>query len=365
MRRRLLCGLALGVASISHSRKDWHKARLVPEEYNDDGEMLTPEGSGVEFKLHCEASRGVCDWVLGTFASAASHVGNAIEFQVPVRVLVNFYSFCDKYNECHPKEPVIGLSRPSRFYPLSKEGQVRMYPQALMRQIYGELDDAHPFDIVMAMNADSFPNPTTPMIEVLSHELIHGLGFVSSLVQSEAGVLPWPNSSDTRLTYTEFAMDEYLFDARTNLPLSSLTSQLPLKNASADIGHYIEELATHHGYFELRVDNLSIPLETSLRPFRIGSSVSHLDSDTYAQTQDVLMIYRINKGKTVREYIRSHSKWNTAPYGPHTLKVMQAMGYTLNPSPSLRMAYSHAIPNPNPIFYILCPILSSLLINLL
>lgn len=353
---RLLYGLALGAVAMRPQHRTWHRARLVPDDY-EDGELLTPDGSGVEFKMRCEASPHVCDWALATFTSAAAYLGNAIAFEAPIRVMVNFYSFCDRDGDCDTKEPVVGLSRPTRFYPLVKDGVVRMYPQALMRQIYGEQGDAHPFDIVMAMNADSFPSQSTPLIEVLSHELIHGLGFVSSLVQSEAGVLPWPTSADARLARAEFALDEFLFDAMTGLPLTLVISQ---SNAT-DVGHYIEELATRHGAFKLRIGDLVIPLETSIKPFRIGSSVSHLDSATYANSRDVLMIYRINKGHTVREYIQAHSRWDTAPYGPHTLRVMQAIGYTLNPSPSIHTAYSYA---PPPAAHALITTLLTLIISL-
>ncbi|KAI9292798.1 hypothetical protein K502DRAFT_351624, partial [Neoconidiobolus thromboides FSU 785] len=123
----------------------------------------------------------------------------------------------------------------------------------------------------------------------------------------------------------------------------------PLKEGSK-LGNIAKDLTKQvtikdNLFFQINKDTL-ITLETSLVPYAPGSSISHLDKSKYLNTADSLMCYRM-EDKDIYEVMKSIGTWNTAPYGPNTLAILEAMGYTLTKNPSQEHSYNMLFTSKN------------------
>lgn len=73
-----------------------------------------------------------------------------------------------------------------------------------------------------------------------------------------------------------------------------------------------------------------ITLETSFRPFASGSSLNHVDSILYASTQDFLMRYSTQMGKTLQQFIDDYGTTGDTtygPFGPGLRYILAGIGY--------------------------------------
>lgn len=68
-----------------------------------------------------------------------------------------------------------------------------------------------------------------------------------------------------------------------------------------------------------------IMLETSLRPFQPGSSISHVDYSEYTDTPDFLMRFMQDRGLSLDEAVKRGG--GKSPMGPLLLKIFEEMGY--------------------------------------
>lgn len=84
------------------------------------------------------------------------------------------------------------------------------------------------------------------------------------------------------------------------------------------------------------IDDVLI-LETSMKPFLEGSSISHVDLTTYSQTSDFLMAYLQQPGFTLQQAI---ARGGGGPIGPRLLRVLSSLGYATsdNPNPNKTIA---------------------------
>ena len=81
-----------------------------------------------------------------------------------------------------------------------------------------------------------------------------------------------------------------------------------------------------------RVDDVVV-LETSLKPFQPGSSISHVDYATYTNSPDFLMRFMQDRGVTLAESVlRSGGQ---GPIGPKLMRILQQLGYAIPQLPSI------------------------------
>ncbi|KAJ9087728.1 hypothetical protein DSO57_1030393 [Entomophthora muscae] len=257
-------------------------------------ESITPKYSKVQVWLECSAS---CNEVAKSLNQAVVYLTNAIHFNQTIKVAV-------KYSNFGPDSNTIGNCTPNLLID-TNDGFIQK-PSALLRQT----NSIHA-DIDMGQH-----------LEVICHELLHGLGFVSAVGTSLFGN-PLTYVFNEGLTYI---MDRYIL--HHGLKLSSSPKGSGLKQVMKD--------ATVEGTLVFTTGSKIIPLETSLSPFQLGSSVSHLSHAKYDNSRDLLMTHRISGNNNLAAYIKANGKWLTSPYGPDTLAILQTIGYTLNPNPSLK-----------------------------
>lgn len=73
-------------------------------------------------------------------------------------------------------------------------------------------------------------------------------------------------------------------------------------------------------------------LETSLNPFAEGSSISHVDYNTYTNTSDFLMRYLQDRGVTLSQAI---ARGGGGPIGPRLIRVLESLGYSTINNPNV------------------------------
>jgi hypothetical protein len=206
----------------------------------------------------------------------------------------------------------------------------------------------------------------------MQHEFMHGLGFYSGWNEyiSTKAITPDPspflanqlismvNPTSTSALhpyqFLESAMDRLMtvleYD-NDNVPISSsrsvsnYTRQLNrihavtisdlTKAAGFASAKEMGYLATKSGSLGLDISSELDPivLETALKPFQPGSSISHVDYARYTKSPDFLMRFMQDRGLTLTEAIKRGGGDN-GPIGPLLLKVFEELGYSTIYSPN-------------------------------
>ncbi|CAG8584419.1 5156_t:CDS:1, partial [Diversispora eburnea] len=205
---------------------------------------------------------------------------------------------------------------------------------------------------------------------IILHELIHGLGFSSSwdntleatVNQDTTGLTPIPDfggDNDSQFEgFQEYIFDKYVKFIRNGAESTSTvyTSHL---NESVPIGTSFDtnleftnqvKSSQQWEYAEFALisattnDSLTftpaegtshkevIYLESSINPYLLGSSISHI-SLIYESTPDFLMKYIFNPGESL-EYLVQRSGNYSSPIGPRILSILESMGYETDAYPN-------------------------------
>ncbi|GAA5801878.1 hypothetical protein HPULCUR_007335 [Helicostylum pulchrum] len=324
--------------------------------------------------LHTEPI--ICQKAERAFKKAADIISDVILFKEPVKVNATMMSFCKALNECGTGMLTLGGSSPARAMPLlNNDGLFRLHPQALVKQFGLDDHPAYaPFDILSIFNADApfwFQEDNVPIdpiqadfMFVILHEFMHGLGFYSGwneYISSEA-ITPDPspfmsnqlmlmlNPTTTAIhpnQFLESAMDRLLKiikvdDKPTSIAVSDFTRKLnsidvnnlqqlvldPKFSFARDMNRY----ATVEGSLGIESsDEEVIVLETALKPFQSGSSVSHVAYQKYTSSKDFLMRFMQDRGVTLEDAVKRGG--GTGPIGPLLLRVFEELGYATVDSP--------------------------------
>jgi len=325
--------------------------------------------SMIQIRLNCNKviSSKLCDKVKIAFTNAAVTILNTFEFKEAIFVKANFKNLCNNASTCN----ILGSAGPTKLISLTDEDEkTRLYPQALVKQL--QLSNHYEFleyDILAEFNSgfskfwfrgDAEINDEQVDFElVLIHELLHGLGFITSwddyLNYDNLGVLtPIPSfliqdidgkHGSIKFTgFQEFAMDKYLVFTNDNSSLGTITDLLNQFSTNktefinkkefaidfANSPQFIEakkmfNLSTMSGMisFNNPIENLNILMETSLVPFLPGSTFSHLDNNSVSNTSDFLMKFKIPHNITLDDITSKY----TNPIGPKTIKMLKSIGY--------------------------------------
>ncbi|KAI9291180.1 hypothetical protein K502DRAFT_297340, partial [Neoconidiobolus thromboides FSU 785] len=331
--------------------------------------MITSSDSKVQVYLSCVGTKDLCNNIENGFISTALFLENIINFTQPILIKASFYPFCQSMGQCpEGSSYMVGQAGPLRSLPISDDkGAVRLYPQALYKQLMTSKQQDikySQYDIFAEFNSEApyyFPNSKVKggdrvnFLDVVSHELLHGLGFASSINDNfNTGLVTFypdivlkemKDSKLIKVQFIQFIFDKFLVISKPDnyvekyLNLFNQNNLLdpvnPLKEGSK-LGNIAKDLTKQvtikdNLFFQINKDTL-ITLETSLVPYAPGSSISHLDKSKYLNTADSLMCYRM-EDKDIYEIMKSIGTWNTAPYGPNTLAILEAMGYTLTKNP--------------------------------
>ncbi|CAG8594545.1 4652_t:CDS:2 [Acaulospora morrowiae] len=321
----------------------------------------------------------LCNKVKTAFTTAGKLITASIAFKTPVTVNATFTSFCVLYNECStPTTTLITLggAAPARTMEiLDSDGVTRLFPQSLVKQM--NLDN-HPayssFDILALFNSDTnywfdgdgpIHADQSDFLFLIVHELMHGLGFTTGyedyLNNPAVALTPYiavtqsSNSSGIIFTgFVEMIFDKFMVILSTGQRISNITKQLNtfaggpgalFANSSQFISQFeassqynlAKQVMTYAttpkaiGLLPVNSSDISqaIILETSLVPYVGGSSVSHVDYQTYSNTSDFLMRYLQDRGKTLGQSIILSGNYSGGPIGPKLRSFLSWSGYTV------------------------------------
>jgi hypothetical protein len=324
----------------------------------------------------------LCNKAKIAFNNAATIVSNTFDLKVPIIVNASFTELCKGFVACVAGQPEpLGAAAPARLLPINDtDGVIRLFPQALVKQLQlQQHPEFAPIDIVAGFNSksDTFWFRGDPPIGkdqvdfeiVLVHEFLHGLGFVaswddyfnsnaSSLTPSPSFVFSNPEDSEEikkgTVTFTgfqEFALDKFVVLTKDNSSLTPIVNKInqfaPLNTEFANERAFNDAFTKSSQYEETKKmfnnaitrnaiairlpDGENVILETSLVPYRPGSTFSHLDFDTYGNTTDFLMRFKAPRQVILDDLtsINGNDPNYTNPIGPKTISVFQSLGYLL------------------------------------
>jgi len=362
-----------------------YESRIVDCPTIESLDKRAPSGDMFVVNFNCKVSdKELCDKVDNVFNTAGRFITATINLKTTINVDAQFVDLCQESGECDTGKVILGAARPSRMLPHQDSDKLRFYPQALYKQMS---KDQHPqfgnsdISAIFNSNADYwFEGDSTPtstkqvdMLYVVLHELIHGLGFTNSwndyasiqaLTPAVGGAKNLPNSGGvTSPQFFEFAFDKYLLLLQNGKSLTSITDELNQfkSNSASNPDEFFTSFAASPQFsiaqdmykaattnrtigFLLTSDNLPpvtqlsqdqinndvVILETSLNPFDPGSSVGHVDLQTYLDSSDFLMMYSYPPGKTLDEMMsRAGSTDKTGPIGPKLRRLLGVMGYDI------------------------------------
>jgi hypothetical protein len=146
--------------------------------------------------------------------------------------------------------------------------------------------------------------------------------------------------------FLESAMDRLLkiikIDNKpTSIPISEFTKKLNkiqasslselIKSPDFEETKEMGKLSTEPGSLGIDLEDETIILETSLKPFQPGSSISHVSYANYTHTPDFLMRFMQDRGLTLEEAVRRGG--GERPIGPLLLRIFEEIGYSTTENP--------------------------------
>lgn len=341
---------------------------------------INANNTNIQIYLNCDRSEAFCDKANKGFSNAANIVSNTFDFKVPILVNASFVNLCESFMLCPEGQPKpIGAASPTRLITLmDDDGVERLYPQSLVKQL--QLSTHHEFsdfDITAGFNSKNeiFWFRGDPEIEddqvdfelVVVHELLHGLGFSFSwddYLNPDNPIILTPspsffnsnfasNDSFFFTGFQEFALDKYLVLTRDNSSLNQITKNLnrfsDIQSNFSNVEEFTRVFSKSPQFndakkmFNYSINNETVAfrftdneeiiiIETSLVPFRSGSSFSHLDFTLYNNTTDFLMRVKAPRKVTLDDLtsVNGNNINYTNPIGPKTINMLKAIGYVYN-----------------------------------
>ncbi|CAG8581631.1 7659_t:CDS:2 [Diversispora eburnea] len=316
-----------------------------PPTVNSDAYVKRQTTNFFEVTHNCTATAALCNNIKEAFNDAGKEISKVLKLKTIIKVNSTFTDLNNAY--------LLGAAGPARRIPLTSDDNIiRRYPQALVKQFslstHPEYND---YDITARFNAaqnwwfrtdnGTIGSDQYDFYAVILHELIHGLGFISSwsnlletlVDQDTTGLTPFPDfggDNDSQFEgFLENIFDKYVKFTRNGVVSTSTdyTSQL---NESVPIGtsfDTVEEFVTQvksSSKWEIAESALTsattkdsltftpaegtshkevIYLESSINPYDPYSSISHV-SLRYESTPDFLMNYFLHDGETLEDLIQ-------------------------------------------------------------
>ncbi|RIB04525.1 hypothetical protein C2G38_2283849 [Gigaspora rosea] len=318
----------------------------------------------------------LCEKVKKAFESAEQILSDAIMFNQFVNINATFTNICAAYGACTSinsgiETQVIGGAGPSRVMMIKDDDGVnRFYPQSLVKQLGNK---AHPkysdYDINAIFNSEGVSywfkedgNIRADQVDlemVILHELIHGLGFLTSLndymhdtpQELTPYVIGIINTSGSNYHFIGATFDKYMSVVPTGQSVSDIIKQMDvfsdvqyanqdnftttfLSSPQYNLATDLFSKAINPNSLTLLSGDDTIFLETSLTPFNSKSSISHFSYQKHTNTSDFLMRFAIERGKTLKQYVKMGGNYANGPIGPKLRAFLKSLGYTILDSAS-------------------------------
>ncbi|GBB84491.1 hypothetical protein RclHR1_11050008 [Rhizophagus clarus] len=350
---------------------------------DDQAAFLAPEAA-FQFVFSCGSpDQTLCTKAENSFKAAGLIIANLVNFTKPLVVNATFTPFCQALGECDGK--ILGAASAARTVPLQDDdNKIRQYPQALAKQFLLQPEPQWgPFDIQAFFNAEAdlfFEGDTQPITPtqfdfryIILHELVHGLGFASGwnsyfsggdgssndaiALTPDPGFLEKLTGLNDPVVFTGFeetAFDKYMVNAKikTQSPkrmtdyADSINSFAPIGTKFPSVQALLNSFQNSRSFttsteligdsqtpktFAFQTQNAKstadlIFLETNLKPFQQGSSISHVDIVSFNNNSDFLEVFNAKRGQNLDQILSSVG--GTYPIGPKLQNVLETLGYT-------------------------------------
>jgi hypothetical protein len=350
-----------------------------------------------KFVLTCDAPFGdasnvTCLDFRDALQRAARRIEHSVLLRRPVTVVASYTSLCDGVGQmgkaCTADDSTLGFAYPLSWHKFSQSEARQygldsdyLYPISLARQYVSNLTqlNSYPDDLSITINSDfnwMFSNGSGKLWgnaekikggafnrqagsydieQVIVHEILHGLGFISSWGPWIAGLkdsfvpsfLDYDDSGAVVGLAPEYIFSRWMSDAVHNVWMNVYSSLIRESIDSSISGGFLDEadfdkslggniaralkagpLITPNGmriWYPSTGKNKNVLKSAVIytpKSYRRGSSLSHFDSGVYRDTRDYLM----RPGAIPRVFIDQMIPY-AEPLGPATLGILRGMGY--------------------------------------
>jgi len=362
-----------------------------------------------QITFNCEIKNtGTCRKAEKAFREAAYSISEVINIYTgPILINATLTSFCELAHPdgsaCNADDPTrrkLGQAYPYASHPAiavnpaDGDTDIYLYPQALFKQLnivskgipdYAEYDITAEFNSdvnwYFDQNDDRIDDEQHDFVYVAIHELIHGLGFISSwrdlfedmqlkylaprLITATKGnenvIMGWQHmqifdkyiqihKSGAYLKERGKAIMKYGND-------NEIVSQLDWiegfhKSQSGQIAQEVYDIATS-GKRVFSVTSIDNDFTTYLHTFKgkfvAGTCIGHLDDDEYTNKPDFLLRPFVRKGEDIDDLIEKGSfsymseeekskkdLWGKTAFGPHLISILEMIGWSTKYHPERR-----------------------------
>lgn len=378
-------------------------------------QLPTPPASDNMFNVQFNClvnDKALCSKVENVFVTAGRFITATLNLKSVISVNATFLNFCEVNIapgiDCNsPNKVILGAAGPAMVIPFKDEkaDKVRLFPQALYKQLgLPSHPQFGPNEIMAVFNSaanywfegDPLPMPErqADMLLVVTHELVHGLGFttawddlfginaltpvIAGITDDDApskapggGVIPkGPTApAGSSLQFLELIFDKFMILTADGIQMTTQTDELNKFQIDVQNIKNEEQLAqafmaspqykVAQGLFQKATTNGSmgfqttsgdvVILETSLFPFQSSSSIGHVDFATYKNSSDFLMVFR-SPTATLGQMMATAGSIDTyGPIGPLLRGILQSMGYEIKDKyvPPVELP-SAKVPNKEP-----------------
>jgi len=395
---------------MSSGHHEYETADIVDEAKLKNEEDNSLKGNAAfQIDFNCKIKDlKICKKAETNFNKAANAISEVLViYSGPILINATLISFCELAHPdgsaCNADDPTrrkLGQAYPYSSYPAKAvdpedgDTDAYLYPQALLRQlnIASDYPDFQSYDITAEFNADVnwyFEEGEDDRIDddqhdffyVATHELIHGLGFISSwrtlldlqfeyltprakvgVARGEDIVMGW---------YQMQIFDKYIQLNKTGSYLKDMGKKIMsygnngemIKqdqwlegfhlSESGQVAQEVYDLATSgkNVFSIMSLDHdLITYLQTIKSKFVAGTCMGHIDNDEYTNKPDFLLRPYVPKGEDVDDLIekgsfsylseeeKKHKEiWYKTAFGPHLLAILETIGWPTKTHPERRL----------------------------